>query len=124
MRGQTGHNTRPHTRLSPSFLGMDALMTSQLNESLIRTQVTWIINVIGLSLTCYPGGFVQQTSGQLVQELNVCTVVIDNFLTRQSGARVQIKAVLQYSHIPKPLEETHGLTQFSCRLCANKTDRL
>ena len=29
------HNTRPHIRLSPIFLGMDACMTSQLNVDLI-----------------------------------------------------------------------------------------
>ena len=31
-----GHNTRPHTRLQPSFLGMDALLTSHLNVALVR----------------------------------------------------------------------------------------
>ena len=36
MRGQLGHNTRPHAQLPPSFLGMDAWMTSQLNLALIR----------------------------------------------------------------------------------------
>ena len=35
MRGQPGHNTRPHTRLPPSFLGMDAWTTSQPNVALI-----------------------------------------------------------------------------------------
>ena len=36
MRGLPGHNTRPHARLQPSFVGMDALMTSQLSVSLNR----------------------------------------------------------------------------------------
>ena len=31
MRGQPGQNTRPHSRSSASFLGMDAWMNSQLN---------------------------------------------------------------------------------------------
>ena len=30
------HNKRPHARLPPSFLGMDAWMTSQLNVALIH----------------------------------------------------------------------------------------
>ena len=36
MPGQPGHNKRPHARLPPSFLGLDAWMTSQLNVALIR----------------------------------------------------------------------------------------
>ena len=32
MRGHPGHNERPHARLPPSFLGMEAWMTSQLNQ--------------------------------------------------------------------------------------------
>ena len=36
MRGKPGQNTRPHARLPPSFLGMDAWMTSQLNVVLIH----------------------------------------------------------------------------------------
>ena len=36
MRGQPGNNARPHVRSPPSFLGMDAWMTSQLNVALIR----------------------------------------------------------------------------------------
>ena len=34
--GKPGHNTRPHARLPPNFLGMDARMTLQLNVTLIR----------------------------------------------------------------------------------------
>ena len=34
--GQPGHKTRPYIRLPPSFLDMDAWMTSQLKVSLIR----------------------------------------------------------------------------------------
>ena len=34
MRGQPEQNTRPHSRLSASFLGMDAWMNSQLNVAL------------------------------------------------------------------------------------------
>ena len=36
MHGLPKHNTWPHTRLPPSFLGMDVWMTSQLNVALNR----------------------------------------------------------------------------------------
>ena len=36
MRGQPEQNTRPHYRLPPSFLDMNARMNSQLNVALIR----------------------------------------------------------------------------------------
>ena len=40
MSGQHGHNTRPHARLPPTFLGMDATMhmslTTKLKVALIR----------------------------------------------------------------------------------------
>ena len=43
-------------------------------------QATWVIDVLGLSFTCYPWAFCTtrhwQMSGRLVQELNVCTVVV------------------------------------------------
>ena len=35
MRGQPGHNTQPHARLQPSFQGIDAWITSKLNEALV-----------------------------------------------------------------------------------------
>ena len=77
MPGQPGHDTRPHARLQPSFVGMDAWMTSQLNVVLIR-------KLLG-SLLCLAYSFDTlsmrdsttsqwQTTGRLVQELNVCTV--------------------------------------------------
>ena len=71
MRGQPGHNTRPHTRLTPSSLDMDAWMTSQTYCS-FDSQATWVIDVLGLffdmlsmDLTTY--------NQALVLELNVCT---------------------------------------------------
>ena len=77
MRGQSGHNTRLDTRLPPSFLGMDAWMTSQLNVALARKLrgslmfLACIVEVLAI------GVFTTRhlmTSGRLVQELNVCTV--------------------------------------------------
>ena len=35
MRGQPGHDTQPHARLQPSFQGIDAWITSELNEALV-----------------------------------------------------------------------------------------
>ena len=54
MPGQPGHSTRPHARSPPSFQGMDAWMTSQLNVDFV-TRATlghwcaWLI-----FLTLYP----------------------------------------------------------------------
>ena len=36
MHMQPGHNTQPHARLPPGFLGMDAYMTSRMRVHLIR----------------------------------------------------------------------------------------
>ena len=77
MRGQPGRYTRPHTRLPPSFQGMDAWMTSQLNEALIRKLrgplmcLAYFIEMlsIGVCITRH-----WQVSGRLVQELYACTV--------------------------------------------------
>ena len=78
MRGQPGHNTQPHARLQPSFQGIDAWITSELNEALVfKLRVSFMslsdifdIPSIGVFTTRH-----WQTSGRLVQELNVCTVL-------------------------------------------------
>ena len=77
MRGQPAHNTRPQARLTPSFLAMNAWMTSQLNAALIcklsralmRLDYHFDMIIMGVCTTRHC-----QTSGRLVQELNVCTV--------------------------------------------------
>ena len=56
MRGLPGQFTRLHARLIPYFQGMDAWITSQLGVTLYTRHL--------------------QTFGQLVQELNVCIVVM------------------------------------------------
>ena len=76
MRGQPGHNIRPHPRLPHSFLGLDARMTLQLRVALIfmlsGSLVCWAYFFDLLSLVvCITRHW--QTSGRLVQELNVCT---------------------------------------------------
>ena len=54
----SGHNTRPHTRLPQRFLGMDALVTSQLNVGLI-CKLRGSLMCLAYFLTCYPWVFVQ-----------------------------------------------------------------
>ena len=70
MPGHPGHSTRPHARLPPSFLDMDACTTSQLNVALIRKLLcAWFIfDMLSISV-CTTRHW--QTSGQLVQELNL-----------------------------------------------------
>ena len=73
MRGHSGHNTRPHSRLPLSCLCMDDLTTDHIFDP----QATWVIGVLGYFLTLSMGVCTTrhwQTSGRLVQELNVCTV--------------------------------------------------
>ena len=48
MRGQPGHNTRPHAGLPLCFLGMNVWMTSQLNVAMIIA--TLVIIVLSLSV--------------------------------------------------------------------------
>ena len=77
MRGQLGHWTRPHTRLPSSFLGMDAGMTSQLKVASI-CKLHGSLICLAYFLTSSLGVCTirhWQTSGRLVQELNVCTVL-------------------------------------------------
>ena len=74
MRGQSGHNTRPRVQLPPSYLGMDDLTTERCSDS----QPTWAIDVLSLFFDMLSMGVCTnrywQTSGVLVQELNVCAV--------------------------------------------------
>ena len=74
MRGQLGHYTRPHARLPPIFLSMDELTT----ERNFNSQARWVIDVFGLFFEMLSIGDLTtmhwQTSGRLVQELDVGTV--------------------------------------------------
>ena len=73
MRGKPRHDTRLIARLPPSFEGMDAFT----NECSFDSQDTWILTysfdmlTMGACTTRY-----WQMSGRLVQELNVCTVLL------------------------------------------------
>ena len=108
MHGQLGYNTQPHALLPPSFLGMAAWMTSQLNVALIRK--------LRRSLMCLASFFGMlsmgvcttrywQTSGRLVQELNVCTV------------HAHIETLTQtHTHTRIPTRFTHTHTQTSSPL--------
>ena len=68
MRGKPGHNTRPHAWLPPSFLGMDARITStwQLNVALIR-KLRGSLIYFAYVFTCYQWVFYNQvlTDAQL-----------------------------------------------------------
>ena len=77
MHGQRGHKARLHAQF-PSFQGMEAWITSQLNvANLISKLVTWVIDVLGLPFDIVSMGLYTarywQTSGRLVQELDVGT---------------------------------------------------
>ena len=73
MCGQPGHNTQPQAQLSPSFLGMDAWKTSQLNIALIHRLGGSLLRLAFLAF--YPWVFVQPGTGRrLVQEFIACTV--------------------------------------------------
>ena len=82
MRVQPVHNTRPHAWSPPCFLGMDAWMTSKLNVALIRKLhgplvcLAYFVHMIPNGM-CTTGHW--QTTGRLVQELNVCTVCFPSF---------------------------------------------
>ena len=75
MRGQPRHDTRSHAQFPPRFLDMDTWMISKLNVDLFRK---WVNDVLRLFLFDMPSMGVcttrhWQTSGRLVQELNVYT---------------------------------------------------
>ena len=59
MRGQLGHDTRPHAQLAPSFLCMDTWVTSQLNVAFIRRLRGSSNMCLAYFLTCYPWVIVQ-----------------------------------------------------------------
>ena len=77
MRGQPEHNIRLHARLPIIFLCMDAWMTSQLNVALIHKLrgslmcLDYVFHMLSMGV-CTTRHW--QTSGLLVQELNICTV--------------------------------------------------
>ena len=103
------HNTRLHALVPPRFLGMDDLTI----EHSIDLQATWIIGVLGI---CFDLLFLSvcttklwQTSGRMVQELNVCTAgVIQLKLTMEIAER----CILEYDN-DKPWEadEYNGLSE-------------
>ena len=77
-----GFNTRPHARSPPSFPGMDAWMSSQLNllcfASYVGYWCVWLVFFIWVAFDMLShGSFYNQvlkTSRRLVQELNACSV--------------------------------------------------
>ena len=81
MRGQLGHDKRPHVRSSSSFLGMDAWMTLQLNAALIRKlrrSLVCLTYIDKLSMGVFTIRH-WQSFGRLVQKSDVCTVGLNRW---------------------------------------------
>ena len=79
MHGQSEHNIQTHARLPPSFLDMDACITSQLKVALIRKlrgPLMCLANVLDMLTMGVCTTRHWQSSSRLVQELNVCTVAL------------------------------------------------
>ena len=77
MRGQPGHNTQPHAPLQPSFRGIDAWITSKLNDALfckLRVSLMCLADIFDMS----PMVVVHTGPGRRpvdwCRKLNVCTV--------------------------------------------------
>ena len=90
MRGQSGHNTQPDTRLPPIFLGMDAWMISQMNVALTRGSLMCLACVFDvLAMNVFT---IRQwrTAGRLVQELDVCTVLTVSRIPRGGATWVGV----------------------------------
>ena len=79
MRWQSGHNTRPDSRLPPTFIGMDAWMNSQSNAALARKLRRSLVFLACIFDVLAIGVFTTRhwmTSGRPVQGSNVCTVLV------------------------------------------------
>ena len=61
MRGQSEYTTRPHARLTPSFMDMDTWITSKLNEDFI---IIRSLNVLGSFFDILSMGLVQPGTGR------------------------------------------------------------
>ena len=92
MSGRPGQNTQLHARLSSSFMGKDAWMTTQLKVAFIHKVrgssicLAHFIHVISDMLSTGVRTTRQsQTSGRLVQEVNGCTVVVEMEKTLSKG---------------------------------------
>ena len=62
MRGQPGHYTRPHARLSTSIQRMDAWMASQMYLALIHKQ-RGSFKCLADFMRCYPRVLAQPDTG-------------------------------------------------------------
>ena len=81
-----------HKPTPPNFLGMDAWMTSRLNVALFRKLHVSML-CLAYFLTCYLQMFTirhWQTSGRLVQELNVGTVNSNCFFFYQISLYIHV----------------------------------
>ena len=76
MHGQPGHIKRADARLQPSYLDMEAWMTSQLNIALI-SKLRGSLMCLAFFLHVIQGCLYNQAMADVqlkVQDLNVCTV--------------------------------------------------
>ena len=100
LRGQPGHNTRPHTRLPPSFLGMDATtLTSQLNAAFYSQAACVLMRLAYLNGILSMGvGTTRhwQTSGRLVLVLNICIVLVEIFYSMEYNIGCRLRAKDEY----------------------------
>ena len=85
---------------------MDDLKTERSFDS----QATWIINVLGLFFDMLPIGVCTtghlQTSGRLVQELNICTVDVSSGTnTRYWEIRVKLKGLYAIGHRSEVIDD-------------------
>ena len=112
--GSPGIKTQPHARLPPSFLYMDACLTSQLNVALIRKLPGSLMCLNYYSMLLSMDVFTtrnRQTSGRLVQELNVCTVhVSDSEQSKRKSLHlhVQLHWGSKGSTNPSPIKTTRS----------------
>ena len=69
------HKTRPHTRMAPSFLGMDARSNDLTTDRSVNSQATWVIDVLGLFFDMLSMGYyttrLWQTFTRIMQESDI-----------------------------------------------------
>ena len=117
MHGQTGYKTRPHARLPLNSLRMNASMTSQLSAVLIRKLrgssmylLIFGMSCIGVCTTSH-----WQTSGQLVEELSVCTVGLGSGYISSKRAPIKKKVALIVGKIGNDFtNQNHKLCTCMC----------
>ena len=128
MRGEPGHNTQPHTRLPPSFLDIDAWMTSQMNVALFR-KLHGSLMCLPYFWKYYSCVFVQRGTGRCVDVRSV-RIVVRHFSRvvwqKNSGFALLMLCTSELMNFPvsthSHLECTHGPTTFNFQVPPVGTD--